>query len=254
MRLVGPNCLGILNTAEHSQLNVTFAPGMPAARQRRVRLPERRPGARPIDLAGDRGLGVSSFASIGNRADITANDLLEYWERTTRPGRPALHRVVQRPAALLARRQAGRSRDADRGREERPLRRRRARHELTHGGAARRIRRHRDALFEQSGVIRAETLAEMLDVASLLANQPLPAGPRVGISRTRAARRSCAPTPARRRGSRSRRPRRRCQDALREFLPAAGLAGNPVDMIATATAEHFRATIEVLAAGRASTH
>ena len=111
MRLVGPNCLGVLNTAEHAQLNATFAPRH-ARRAGNVGFVTQSGalGLALIDLASDRGLGVSSFASIGNRADITANDLLEYWEEDdAHRRRAALHRVLQRSAPLLAGRAAGRA-------------------------------------------------------------------------------------------------------------------------------------------------
>ena len=83
MRLVGPNCLGILNTAEHAQLNVTFAPATPPRGGVGFATQSGALGLALIDLASDRGLGVSSFASIGNRADITANDFSSTGRRTT---------------------------------------------------------------------------------------------------------------------------------------------------------------------------
>ena len=80
MRLIGPNCLGILNTTG-PHLDATFAPGMPPPGNVGFVTQSGALGLALIELAGDRSLGVSSFASIGNRADITANDLLEYWEQ-----------------------------------------------------------------------------------------------------------------------------------------------------------------------------
>jgi succinyl-CoA synthetase alpha subunit/RimJ/RimL family protein N-acetyltransferase len=80
MRLIGPNCLGILNTSGETRLNATFAPAMPPPGNVGFLSQSGALGLALIDLAGDRSLGVSSFASIGNRADITGNDLLEYWE------------------------------------------------------------------------------------------------------------------------------------------------------------------------------
>ena len=105
-----------------------------------------------------------------------------------------------------------------------------------------------DALFEQSGVIRTDSLAELLDVASLLANQPLPAGPRVGIvtnaggpgimcaDACEAAGLEVPPLPE------------AVQESLRSVLPPEASLANPVDMIATATAEHYRRAIAELAA------
>ena len=80
MRLIGPNCLGILNTSPKTRLNATFAPSAPGAGNVGFLSQSGALGLAFIDLAADLSLGLSSFASIGNRADITGNDLLEYWE------------------------------------------------------------------------------------------------------------------------------------------------------------------------------
>ncbi len=201
-----------------------------------------------IDFATSRNLGVSSFASIGNRADITATDLLEYWEddeRTrvallyiesfTNPRRFArvTQRVGRRKPVVVVK--SGRSAAG-------------ARAAGSHTGALLAASdRTTDALFEQSGVIRAETLAELLDVASLLSGQPLPAGPRVGIltnaggpaimcaDTCEAVGLEVPPLPE------------KLQDRLRGFLAAEASAANPVDMIATATAEQYRRAIGELA-------
>ncbi len=84
IRLVGPNCLGVLTTRPDAPLNATFAPAMPPAGRAAFVSQSGALGLAMIELATDRSLGISSFASIGNRADITPNDLLEYWERTRR--------------------------------------------------------------------------------------------------------------------------------------------------------------------------
>ena len=135
-----------------------------------------------IELARDRAIGVSSFASIGNRADITANDLLEYWEADEGTDVALLYiesfsdpRRFSRLARRIGRRKpivvvkSGRSTAG-------------ARAATSHTGAMLASSDlTADALFRQAGVIRTESLAELLDVASLLSNQPLPAGNRVGI-------------------------------------------------------------------------
>ena len=130
----GPNCLGIINTAPGARASTRPSPPTPPPSGDVGFVTQSGAlGLALIDLASDRGLGVSSFGSIGNRADITANDFLEYWEATSETARgAALHRVVQRPAPLLPGRAAGRAREADRGRQERPLGRRGARDQLPH--------------------------------------------------------------------------------------------------------------------------
>jgi acetyl coenzyme A synthetase (ADP forming)-like protein len=248
MRMIGPNCLGALSTAPAgSALNATFAPTAPPSGNVAFVTQSGALGLALIDFAAARGLGVSSFASVGNRADITANDLLEFWEEDERTALALLYiesfsdpRRFSRVARRVGRRKpvvavkSGRSASG-------------ARAAGSHTGALLAASdRATDALFEQSGVIRAETLAEMLDVASLLSSQPLPAGRRVGILTNAGG------------------PAIMCADAceaaglqvppaseevgrrLREFLPPQASTTNPVDMIASATAEDFRRSIEVL--------
>ena len=182
MRLVGPNCLGILNTAPGHHLNATFAPNTPPAGDVGFVSQSGALGLALIDLAGDRGLGVSSFASIGNRADITANDFLEYWESDDETRVALLYiesfsdpRRFSRVARRVGREmpivvvKSGRSAAGQRATS-------------SHTGALLAASDVTvDALFEQAGVIRTETLSELLDVSSLLSSQPMPEGSRVGI-------------------------------------------------------------------------
>ena len=131
MRLIGPNCLGVLNTAAGVALNATFAAGR-RPRAGRLRVAERRVRHRALARPRGRGLGLSSFVSIGNKADLSGNDLLRYWG-----GRPdtdviaALPGVVRQPTPLRPDRAPRGRAQADRRRQERPLGRRRARRRRT---------------------------------------------------------------------------------------------------------------------------
>ena len=148
-------------------------------------------------------------------------------------------------ASHASRRRLGR-RNADRGREERPLGRRGPGHEHHTPGPCWRPRTSTvDALFDQAGVDpRPSSLAELLDVASLLANQPLPAGPRVGIVTNAGGPGIMCADACEACGSRgSRDPARLSETGCAELLPAEAGLRNPVDMIATATAEHYRTAI-----------
>jgi len=249
MRLLGPNCLGILSTRPEQALNVTFAPTAPPAGNVAFASQSGALGLALIEFAATRSLGVSSFASLGNRADLTANDLLEFWEEDeqtrlalayiesfTDPRRFArvARRVGRRKPLVVVK--SGRSASG-------------ARAASSHTGALLAASdRTTTALFEQSGVIRAETLSELLDVAALLSSQPLPPGPRVGIlTNAGGPAIMCADTceaaglevpelPAELRAE------------LASFLPGEASFANPVDMIATASAEQYRRAIEVLGA------
>jgi acetyl coenzyme A synthetase (ADP forming)-like protein len=249
VRLIGPNCLGIVNTRPETRLNATFAPAMPPAGNVGFLSQSGALGLAFIDLASDRSLGLSSFASIGNRADITGNDLLEYWEEDPETDVALLYIESFSDPRRFSRvaRRVGRSKPVvvvKSGRSQAG-----ARATSSHTGALLAASDVTvDALFEQAGVTRTDTLGDMLDVASLLANQPLPAGPRVAIvtnaggpgimcaDACEAAGLEIPPLPD------------GLRDELRAFLaPEAGL-GNPVDMIATATADQYRRTIAGIAA------
>jgi acetyl coenzyme A synthetase (ADP forming)-like protein len=249
MRLVGPNCLGVTVNAEGTVLNATFAPGAPPPGNVGFVTQSGALGLALIELARGRGLGVSSFASIGNRADITGNDLLEYWEEDpatdvallyiesfSDPGR--FSRVAQRvgrrkPVAVV---KSGRSVAGERAAG-------------SHTGALLSASDVTvDALFEQAGVIRTETLAELLDVASLLSSQPLPAGPRVGILTNAGGPGIMCADACDAAGLEVPEAPEKIRERLAEHLPAEAALANPVDMIATATAEQYRRSIEALSA------
>ncbi len=249
MRLVGPNCLGVINASAGVRLNATFAPGMPPAGNVGFISQSGALGLALIELARERRLGLSSFASIGNRADITGNDLLEYWG--SEPGTDVALLYIEsfsdpRRFSRVSRR-IGRTKPivvVKSGRSPAG-----ARATSSHTGAMIAASDVTvDALFEQAGVIRTDSLAEMLDVASLLARQPLPEGHRVAVLTNAGG------------------PGAMCADAceasglelpaldqsvvrrLREFLPPEASLGNPVDMIATATAEDYRRAIAAITA------
>jgi acyl-CoA synthetase (NDP forming) len=248
MRLIGPNCLGLVNTAPGHHLNVTFAPAAPPPGEVGFVSQSGALGLALIDLAGTRGLGVSSFASIGNRADITANDFLEYWESDERTRVALLYiesfsdprrfsRVAQRvgremPVVVV---KSGRSAAGQRATS-------------SHTGALLAASDVTvDALFEQAGVIRTETLSELLDVSSLLANQPMPEGSRVGIVTNAGGPGIMCADACEAAGLEVPELPKEVRELLRQVLPdEAGLL-NPVDMIATATAEHYRETVRVIA-------
>ncbi len=250
MRLVGPNCLGVLTAAPGSvTLNTTFAPDTPPPGNVGFVTQSGALGLALIDLAADRGLGVSSFASIGNRADITANDFLEYWESDPATGVALLYiesfsdpRRFSRLARRIGRRKpivvvkSGRSVSGGRATG-------------SHTGALLSASDVTvDALFEQAGVIRTETLSELLDVSSLLAGQPLPAGGRVGILTNAGGPGIMCADACEAAGLQVPEPPPQVREELAAFLaPEAGL-GNPVDMIATATAEQYRRGIGTFAA------
>jgi acyl-CoA synthetase (NDP forming)/RimJ/RimL family protein N-acetyltransferase len=178
MRVVGPNCLGVVNTADTVRLNASLAPLPPLAGRAGFFSQSGALGVAVLGEASRRGLGVSTFVSAGNRADVSGNDLLQYWE--TDPATDLVLMYLEsfgnpRKFARLARR-LGRTK---------PI-------VAVKGGAGMVVpglaqtsvevpERSVRALFEASGVIRVDTLGDLFDVALLLSSQPLPTGGRVAV-------------------------------------------------------------------------
>ncbi|MEU8121195.1 GNAT family N-acetyltransferase [Spirillospora sp. NPDC049024] len=180
MRVVGPNCLGIANTDTDVRLNATLAPTMPGRGPVGFFSQSGALGIAILQRTAERGLGLSTFVSAGNRADVSGNDLMQYWEED-----PATRAVLlyleslgnPRKFARLARR-LGRRKPivaVKSGRSTQGV-------PIGHAARALTLPDHAvSALFEQAGVIRVEDLAELFDVAQVLAYQPLPAGDRIAI-------------------------------------------------------------------------
>ncbi|GGQ05382.1 GNAT family N-acetyltransferase [Actinomadura coerulea] len=180
MRVVGPNCLGIANTDTDVRLNATLAPTMPGRGPVGFFSQSGALGIAILQRTAARGLGLSTFVSAGNRADVSGNDLMQYWEED-----PATRAVLlyleslgnPRKFARLARR-LGRRKPivaVKSGRSTQGV-------PIGHAARALTLPDHAvSALFEQAGVIRVDDLAELFDVAQVLAYQPLPAGDRIAI-------------------------------------------------------------------------
>ena len=185
MRLVGPNCMGLVNAAPRDGVDTrmlgTFAPADPPAGCIAISSESGALGLTLLNQLGQFGLGVSSFASIGNRADVSGNDLLQYWEADDATDVILLYlesfgnpRRFARIARRVARRKpivAVKSGRTPAG----------ARAASSHTAALASSDRAADALFAQTGIIRVNTLMEFFSVARLLASQPIPAGDRIGI-------------------------------------------------------------------------
>jgi acetyl coenzyme A synthetase (ADP forming)-like protein len=248
MRLVGPNCMGIVNTDPAIRLNGTFASTRPPQGRVGFLSQSGALGIAVMDHATRLGLGLSSFVSIGNKADIDTNDLIAYWSGDERTDVILLYLESIKDARRFARLAPAVARETPivvvkSGRSSAGVRA-----TASHTGsllAASDVTV--DALFRQSGVIRTDTLEEMFDVATLLTNQPSPKGHRVGIV-TNAGGLGilCADTceaegleiPALAEGTGA---------SLAAFLPAEASTTNPVDMVASANGDDYRRTIVAVA-------
>ncbi len=247
MRLVGPNAMGVINLEPEVQLNATFSPITPLHGHVGFLSQSGALGLAIIEHVKRRGLGLSSFISVGNKADLSGNDFLQYWE--TDPACSVIALYLEsvgnpRKFSRIARR-VGRTKPiivVKSGRSAAG-----ARATSSHTGA--RIGASDvtvDALFHQAGVVRTDTLSEFFDVAALLANQPLPPGRGVailtngggpGILAADACEADGLVVPP------------TCDDARRElasFLPEMAALGNPIDVV-DAPPEAFGRAISVLA-------
>ncbi|NOZ78250.1 MAG: GNAT family N-acetyltransferase [Acidobacteria bacterium] len=181
IRLVGPNCLGIINTDPEVHLNASLAPELPPCGRVGFFSHSGGLGLVILEHAAARGIGFSSFVSAGNRADVSGNDILQYWEEDPNTDMALLYLETfgnPRKFARIARRFAHRK----------PIlcvkSARSAAGQVAASGRTRGTfgsELEVEALFRQAGIIRAETLDEMFDVAVLLTHQPLPRGNRVAI-------------------------------------------------------------------------
>jgi acetyl coenzyme A synthetase (ADP forming)-like protein len=249
MRLVGPNCLGVLNTAPVVAMDATFSPGRPPAGRIAFASQSGAYGIAALELASRRGLGLSSFVSMGDKADLSGNDFLRFWEQD--PGTDAVLLYLEslgnpQRFGQIARRLTA-SKPVIAVKSGRTAAGRRA--ASSHTGALLQASEATvDALFDHAGVIRVETLDEQLDVAELLANQPLPTGSRVVIvTNAGGPAISCADACAAA-GLLVEPLEDATQRALAETLPPAAALANPVDMLAAAAGADFRRTIDLVAA------
>ena len=247
IRLVGPNCLGVLNTAPEVRLNATFAPPVSVPGHVGFMSQSGGLGIAIIQAAGRLGLGLSSFVSVGNKADLSGNDFLQYWEQD--PGTELALLYLEsfgnpRKFARIARRVAsskpivavksGRSAAG-------------ARATSSHTGAMLSASDVSvDALFEQAGVIRTDTMHELFDVAALLAAQPVPKGDRVVIVTNGGGPGILCADACQAQGLEIPELSDEAGGRLAEFLPASASFGNPVDMIASASADDYRRTLQTL--------
>ncbi len=243
MRMVGPNCLGVINTDPQVRLDATFAPILPTRGNIGMVSQSGALGIAILDHLRERNLGISTFVSIGNRADLSNNDLLAYWTEDPQTAVVMLYmesvgnpRTFARLAPELARLKpvvavkSGRSTAGQRAAQ-------------SHSAALATLDVAVDALFEQAGVIRTATLEELFDVCALLSAQPIPPGPRVGVVTNAGGPGILFADACEAHGLLLPGLSTATVERLREFLPAQSGFANPVDMTAQVTAAHFEQAV-----------
>lgn len=246
MRMIGPNCFGLMNADPAVRLNATFSTTYPPFGRVAISSQSGALGLAILAAARRLHFGISTFVSVGNKADVSVNDLLQYWEED--PSTDVILLYVEsfgnpRRFARIARRvsrrkpivavKSGRTQSGSRAAG-------------SHTAALAERDVAVDALFHQAGVIRAETFEDLFALATGLSSQPLPPGRRVAIVTNSGG------------------PAILCTDAceagallvpefseqtktrLATFLPSAAALKNPVDLIASATPKQYHQTIDTL--------
>lgn len=247
MRLVGPNCMGVINTDPAVRLNATFSQVYPPRGNVAFLSQSGAMGLVILEYANSLNMGISTFVSVGNRADISSNDLLQYWEQDPATkviilylesfGNPLKFSRIARRVSAIKPILAVKSGSTPAG----------SRAALSHTGALATPEIVSDALFRQAGIIRINTVEELFNVATLLCNQPVPKGRRLvivtngggpGIIAADACAHHGLVLPE------------LSPETISELEPAIkrdiGL-GNPLDLTAGATAEEFEGILKVLA-------
>jgi acetate---CoA ligase (ADP-forming) len=245
-RLLGPNCLGIAVGA--ANLNATFGPRALPPGKVGFSSQSGALGLALLERADERGLGLSSFVSIGNKADVSSNDLLEYWEDDPDTEVVVLYlesfgnprkfaRVARRVARTkpIVAMKAGRTATG-------------ARAASSHTAALAGSEAAVDALFREAGVLRVETLEELLDVTSLLAAQPLPRGRNVAVLTNAGGLGILCADACEAAGLALPELAAATRESLCSVLPVEASIANPVDMLGSATEDTYERVLPVVLA------
>ncbi|MFI5882555.1 GNAT family N-acetyltransferase [Streptomyces sp. NPDC051554] len=231
MRLVGPNCMGVVNTTPAARLAATFSPALPMPGRVAMSSQSGPLGLAVLDFARRLRLGFSGFVSVGHAVDVSTNDLLQWWEEDPETSVVLLHVETfgnPRRFARVARRVAPRK----------PI-------VAVHPGHADATV---DSLFAQSGVIRTRSLQELFDVALLLAHQPPPSGNRVAVITNAGGPAALTVGACEASGLRVPVLGERVRHSLRTALSPRADVTNPIDLTPTATAAHYRQALDAVLA------
>lgn len=246
MRVVGPNCMGVLNMSPGVSMNATFAPVRPERGRVAFLSQSGALGIAVLQQAAGLGLGVSSFVSVGNKADVSGNDLLQYWEADPETDVVLLYLESfgnPRRFARIARRvsevkpiiavKSGRTASG-------------ARAAQSHTASAATPDTAIEALFRQAGVVRVDTLEELFDTTLVLAHQPHAPGRRIAIVGNSGGPGILAADACETAGLQLATLAEATVAGLRAFASAGAALGNPVDLIASADASQYERAVRAL--------
>ncbi len=246
MRMIGPNCFGVVNANPLVSLNCTFGKTHPSYGRVGFISQSGALGEAIMNHATVIGLGFSMVASIGNKADISANDILEYWaddpetdiillylENFGNPRRfTKIAREISRTKPIVAVK-SGRTKQG-------------AQAASSHTGALAELDVGVDALFDQCGVLRVSSVEELFDVAAALSKQPIPKGNRVAIVSNAGGPALLATDAMVSLGMKVSPFKPATKNKLKKALSGQGTINNPLDLVAGAGGEHFETALKVL--------
>jgi acetate---CoA ligase (ADP-forming) len=248
MRMVGPNCMGVLNTEPGVSMNATFAPGMPPRGHAAFVSQSGALGLSVLDYAREYGIGISQFVSVGNKPDVSGNDLLTYWEEdddvrvilmyVENFGNPRnfleIASRITRHKPIIALK-SGRSGVG-------------ARAAASHTGALAASDASVDALLHQAGVLRAASMEELFDMAMAFGEQPLPRSRRTVVLTNSGGPGILVADALEAHGLEVVELSPGTVEELSPLFPEEASIRNPLDMIASATPAHYRGALTGLLA------
>lgn len=248
MRMVGPNCMGVLNVRPAVSMNATFAPGMPPFGHNAFVSQSGALGVSVLDYAREYGIGISQFISVGNKADVSGNDLLAAWEHDDsvrvilmyvenfgNPGRflELAQRITKTKPIIVVK--SGRSRAG-------------ARAASSHTGALAASDTAVDALLAQAGVLRASSIEELFDMAMAFETRVLPRSRRTAVLTNAGGPGILAADALDACGLDLVELSAETVEALRPLFPAEASIRNPLDMIASANPAGYKTALAALLA------
>ncbi|WP_406464943.1 GNAT family N-acetyltransferase [Streptomyces sp. NBC_01622] len=244
MRLVGPNCLGVSNTDPELSLDATFAANHPSPGTAGIAVQSGGVGIALLDGLSRLGIGVSTFASLGDKFDVSGNDMLQWWESDGTTDLALLHlesfgnpRAFSRTVRRVTRRMPVLTVDAGRTDAGR-------RAAASHTAAAATRTMTRGALFTQAGITATRSVGELLEAAALLHSQALPTGSRVAIITNAGGAGVLSADACAEAGLSLPTPTPELVDDLLAVLPGGAAIGNPVDATAAVTEEQLKDCVD----------
>ncbi len=246
MRMVGPNCMGVLNADPAISMNATFAPSMPPFGRAAFVSQSGAMGLSVLDYAKEYGIGINQFVSMGNKPDVSGNDLLLHWEQDPTVGLVLMYvenfgnprkfleiarRMTRTKPIIVVK--SGRSKVG-------------ARAASSHTGALAASDVLVDAMLNQAGVLRAETVEELFDLAMAFSGERTPRSRRTAVVTNSGGPGILAADALERYAVELPDLAPETVERLRPLFPEEASLRNPLDMIASATPPGYRAALDAL--------